>query len=204
MIAKKSEPVESVGILLKGQVLLSVQTDKIGVLETGTVIGYMAGLQSKPVLNHNFDITALNDGILSVFYIRDLQELPKKSPKLAFKLVEFFANQASSIIFSQFLGGNIFLYNTIEFIEYSTRRKQEFLMMHPLLGFHSNLTRIDIKILACVFKVVHPKENFMITRINCIENSVFFVVEGNIEIFELKLIEDSIFGIPYFLRPGTP
>ena len=77
-------------------------------------------------------------------------------------------------------------------------------MMHPLLGFHSNLTRIDIKILACVFKVVHPKENFMITRINCIENSVFFVVEGNIEIFELKLIEDSIFGIPYFLRPGTP
>ena len=116
MIAKKSEPVESVGILLKGQVLLSVQTDKIGVLETGTVIGYMAGLQSKQVLNHNFDITALNDGILSVFYIRDLQELPKKSPKLAFKLVEFFANQASSIIFSQFLGGNIFLYNTIDLI----------------------------------------------------------------------------------------
>lgn len=201
-ISKKNEPILWLGILLKGDLLLSIGTEKIGMVHPFAVLNYTAALQGKKVQTQTFDITAMSNGVLSLFYFEDLLNLPKKQPKIALKFYEFLGKTTVSSIFSQFFQSPIQLTHIPNYIEYSTRRKQEFINMHPCFSNTLDLARIDIKVLASVFKVIHPQENVFITKKGHIDDSVFFVVQGKTGIFEEKVFEENIFGIENFLKPG--
>ena len=201
-IAKKNEPVAWLGILMRGQCLLSNGTERIALTNPGTIIGYQGALQTKTTLFHTFDITAMSEGVLSIFYLEDLLNFPKKLPKIAIKLFEILGKVAAETILNQFFGGVIQQVYVPLYIEYSTRRKQEFIRMHPCFAADKELDRLDIKILATSFRVIHPQDDTLITKCGCVDNSVFFVVEGNTGIFEQKVYEEKVFGVQNFLKPG--
>jgi hypothetical protein len=122
-------------------------------------------------------------------------------PKIAMKFIELIGKQSLNSSSYNLHQGFLFSKNFLSFQEYSVRRKQEFIMQHSAL-VNSELDRIDLKVLASVFKVVHFNQDSWITRKDTIENSVFFVVEGRCGNYELKEYEENVFGAEHFLLPN--
>jgi hypothetical protein len=202
IITKRNETVDWFGILLKGTLLLSIENEKIGLINPVNFIGYMAVLRPRMECLHTFDITGMTQGVLSVFYVDELLNINKTAPTLALKFIETLGKIAADVIYNQFFGGNLQETNIINYIEYSNRRIQEFINMHPVFNSHKELDKLDIRILASVFKVIHFRENLLITKMGTIENSVFFLVEGKIGVYERKIFEENVFGQENFLKPG--
>jgi hypothetical protein len=101
-IAKRNEPVGWLGLILQGTCLLSVGPDKVAEIFPGSVIGYLPALLYKSSLVHVYDITACSDGVISAFYLEDLNNFHKKNPKLAIKLFEFIGKAALDTLHFQF------------------------------------------------------------------------------------------------------
>lgn len=201
-IAKRNESVLWFGVLLEGEILLSIGQDSLGTIKPGSLIGSLTVLEYKPSTTHIFDLTGSTDGLLSCFLIEDLSNIHRKLPKLASKFIEAIGKQCLNSISYNFSQQFYYSSNALQHHEYSTRRKQEFIQSHHLLA-NSEIDRIDVKYLATAFKVIHFKENSWITRKNTIENSVFFVIEGKCGNFESREYEDDVFGAEHFLVPGT-
>lgn len=201
-IAKRNESVLWFGVLLEGEILLSIGQDTLGSIKAGSLIGSIAVLEFKPTTIHTFDLTGYTEGTLSCFLIEDLANIHRKLPRIATKLIELIGRQTLNSVFFNFTQ-NIFSFShPILHHEYSTRRKQEFIQSHSML-VNSDIDRIDIKYLATIFKVIHFKEGTWITKKDTIENSVFFVIEGKCGNFESREFEDDVFGAEHFLVPGT-
>ncbi|OMJ91856.1 hypothetical protein SteCoe_5532 [Stentor coeruleus] len=201
-ICKRNEGVSWLGIIIEGTCLISIGNEKIGLISEGYTIGNLAVLQAKGGIEHIFDITAKSPGILSIFYIEDIMNIQKKIPELTVKILDLFGLKMLDCFQYQMQGRTVLEKNVLETTEYSTRRKQEFCGLNRVLEEFPEFDRIDIKILSSVFKVLHFKENKIIIKAGTIEDTVFFLVEGELGIPETKEYADIIFGVDNFLNPG--
>lgn len=201
-ICKRNEGVSWLGLILEGTCLISIGNEKIGLISEGYTIGNLAVLQAKGGIEHIFDITAKSPGILSIFYIEDIMNIQKKIPELTVKILDLFGIKMLDCFQYQMLGRTILKKNVLETTEYSTRRKQEFCGLNRVLDEFPEFDRIDIKILSSVFRVLHFTENKIIVQAGTAEDTVFFLVEGELGIPETKEYADIIFGVDNFLNPG--
>lgn len=200
-IGKRNEPIIWFGILLSGELLLSINDDTLGTLQSGSLIGGLAVLDYKPSSQYQYDITGNSEGVISCFLIEDLSNIHRKIPKIAIKFIELIGKQTLNFASYNLNAKFLFASNFIEYTEYSVRRKQEFAALHPVIA-SSDLDKIDLKVLASVFKVVHFKAGTWITRKGTVENSVFFVFSGRCGDFDSREFEENVFGAEYFLEPG--
>lgn len=178
VIVKAQEKLEWIGFVMLGEVAIYQNDAKIGILRSGDALGYMAIFSG--MTHHEYTMTAMKSGYISVISLKDLIEMYTAKPIVAYKIHLALGLKALDVLSVQYLNQYFLPPIAMLWAEYPATKVQEYIDKFLDLSEASSefFEKSEGKLLQTYIKIVHFDIAKTVVMPGQYENCIFMIAKG--------------------------